>query len=124
MQENCSNRSILIDNFCPVEQYERDHFNAALKMHALAVEADDLDIARENRRFLERFRADKCYYCRSQEHHAFDTDTNDTIGGSDTSTRPVVSSESPSSATEESQPQQVHAFETSTTERQDNLSSS
>lgn len=119
MREECSNRSVLIDNFCPMEQHEKDHFNAALKMHAIAIEADDLDVARENRRFLERFRTDKCFYCRNSTPQVPDANTNES-NESDANTHSavssVVSSESSSSTTQPSQDPQAHRTEEPTTE--------
>ena len=124
MQEECSNRSVLIDNFCPIEQYEKDHFNAALKMHGIAVEADDLDVARENRRFLERFRTEKCFYCRTLTPQVLHTNSNDTSNERDANTHSAVSSESSSSTTEPSQDPQAHRSEEPTTEIQHSPSSS
>lgn len=115
MQEECSNRSVLIENFCPMEQHERDHFNAALKMHEIAIEADDLDVARENRGFLERLRTEKCFYCRNLTPQVLDANTNGKRNESDANTHSVVSSESSSSTTEPSQDPQAHRSEEPTT---------
>ena len=116
----CSNRSVAIDNFCPTGEYEKNHFEAALKMHSIAVSAGDLDVARENRRFIEKFRSEACSYCITAPQQASLTDTSNT---SDANTHTSVSSESSLSTTEGSEAPEVNRSEENTTQTQDSLSS-
>ena len=120
-REVCSNRSVAIDNFCPTGEYEKNHFDAALKMHSIAVLAGDLDVARENRRFLEKFRSETCSYCLTVPDKVSLTDTINTI---DSNTHTSASSESSSSTTEGSEAPEVNRSEENTTQTQDSLSSS
>lgn len=64
LSPSCPTRCVPLATFAPDDDYARAHFDAALCMHADAVYACDLDVARENRQIAERFRCDVCPDCR------------------------------------------------------------